>query len=315
MTIHPDHLLTLAYVARTGSLTQAAALLGKTQPAISAQIKLLNDAVGEPVVIRHRKGMSLSRAGEALLPSAQIIARATDIAEQIGQRLHGVDFGELRLACATSISVYFLPPVLALFHQRHASIKLKVTNHSTQNAIKTMESGNADLAIVHGPVNDLPANFTLKHIMDDETILALRRDHPLAKRKNLKVADLNGLSVVSQGPASATNILIENLANRAKIKLDNRFEVVNVEAIKEAILQGFGAGFLSRLSVHREVKSGSLVALRIRDGHLQRPIALIHPQENQISPRIGAFLAVLDDAKKSIGHMSGGGRGSPNSRR
>ncbi|MEQ9055824.1 MAG: LysR substrate-binding domain-containing protein, partial [Roseovarius confluentis] len=157
-----------------------------------------------------------------------------------------------------------------------------------------------DLAIVHGPVgNATPQHFTLTHIMEDETLLAVRGDHPLAKRKSLTTKDLNGLSIVYQGPVSATHAIIQNLARRTGIEFESQFEVASVEAIKESILQGFGAGFLSRMSVQREVAAGSLVALSIKDGHLQRPIMVIHPQENQISPRIHAFLDVLDETRRA----------------
>lgn len=293
MRLQPDHLLVLALVARTGSLTEAARRLGRTQPAVSTQIRRLSDAVGEPVVARHRYGVTLTPAGKALLPSAQALARSLENAGEIGDRLRGLKQGPLRVLTSTSVAVYFLPPLLALIHERYPGIELQLRHRTPDEAIRELNRSDADLAVVRAPIGAIPPNFVSSLLLTDETIVAVPPDHRLAGRDDLRVDDLDGLEVVVRGDPSPTRRLVERLAAEAGVGFRVKFEVGTIEALKEAILQGFGAGFLSRLVVAREVDSGRLAALRMHHPALFREIHLIHASPAQVSPRVGAFLDAL----------------------
>lgn len=296
MRLQPDQLLVLACVARTGNLTQAGRLLGKTQPAVSMQLKRLATAIGEPLVVRERYGVSLTSAGKALLPAAEALARSVDVAEEVRDRLRGVKIGSLRVLTNTSVATYFLPPVLALFQERHPWIELRVVRHTAEEAVRLLEKGEGDVAIVRGPFRGGAVDFVHRHLLDDETVFAVRPDHPLADRKELTIHDIAGFDMVTQGRTSGTRNLLERLAAEANVSLRIKLEVLSIEAIKEAILQGFGAGCLSRLAIDRELRSGELVGVHIAAQELRRrPVMLLHPPHGQDSPRLRAFLQALSE--------------------
>ena len=297
MPITPNHLIALAYVARSGSLTAAGEALGKTQPAVSAQLKQLSDVVGMPLVTRHRHGVTLSPAGEALLPYAQACVRALEGAGLTLKRLSGMEAGKLRVLASTSVAVYMLPPALALFHASFPGIELLLGRHNAEDAMQALERGDGDLAVVRGPAAvatlSFASNFVLQVLAEDETMLVVTRKHPLAKHRELAIEQLDGLVIVSRENSSATGALVEQLAARAGVSFCVKFQTVGVEALKEAVLQGFGAGFLSRLAVQRELDTGTLAAIRITAPELTQHITIAYPARGQCPPTVPRFVEIL----------------------
>lgn len=298
LKVTSHHLIALAAVSQTGSLTGASVALGKTQPAVSAHLRQLSEAVGAPLLVRHRYGVRLAPAAEELLPYAQACVRALEGAQRAAERLRGLEAGRLRVLASTSVAVYVLPPVLAAFHARYPGIDLGVSRHNAKDAMEALEQGLGEVAVVRGPVAITPAltlNFVIRALVQDRTVLVVRRDHPLAKRRLLQPRQLDGIEIVRRETGSATGALVERMAEREGIRLKVKFQTVGVEALKEAILQGFGAGFLSRLAVRREIESGALVAVEVQAPELVQHITLAHPATGQSSPAAQKFVEILQE--------------------
>ena len=296
MNVTAHHLIALASVASAGSFSRASHVLGKTQPAVSAQLKQLSDAVATPLVVRHRHGVALTPAAETLLPYAQACVRALEGADQAVRRLRGLEEGTLRVLASTSVAVYMLPPVLAEFHARYPGIELQMTRHTADEAMSALQRGAGDIAVVRGPSSTSPAlgsNFVTRTLVSDETMLVVPRDHTLAKRRKVRVAQLDGLAIVNREAGSATRALVERMAARANVSFKVKFHTVGVEALKEAVLQGFGAGFLSRLAVQREVESGTLAAVHIDAPELIQHITTAYPALGQCPPMVQEFVKIL----------------------
>jgi DNA-binding transcriptional LysR family regulator len=296
--VTPHQLIALASVASSGSLTAAGGVLGRTQPAVSAHLKQLSQNLGAPLLVRHRHGVRLAPAAAVLLPYAQACVRALDGAQQAMERLRGLEVGTLRVLASTSVAVYMLPPVLAAFHTNYPGIALQMTRCNAEDAIKSLENGDGDIAVVRGgtPMRaTLPSNFVIDTLLRDETILAVPAGHPLAQRKDVRVKDLDGLDIIERESGSATRALVERIAAQAKIKLNVKFQTVGVEALKEAILQGFGAGFLSRLAVQREVDGGSLVAISVNARQFSQTITLAYPVAGQCPPTVQPLVKLMQE--------------------
>lgn len=297
MKLTHNQLVTLSWVARTGSLTAAGNALGRTQPALSAHLKMLADAVGAPVITRHRHGVTLTNAGNELLAYAEACMRALEGAEQAVTRMRGLATGKLDVLASTSVAVYMLPSALAEFHARYPAVEIRVTRHNAEESIRALERGLGDIALVRGsPVamsKGFAPNFVTQDMLEDETVLAVTPDHPLARRREVSLTDLEGLSIVSREETSATQALVKRATENAGVQLKVVFQTVGVEALKEAVLQGFGAGFLSRLAVRREVESGSLKAIRIRAPELKQHITMTYPELGQCQPAVPIFVGIV----------------------
>lgn len=303
MKLTHNHLCALAWVARTGSLTAAGHALGRTQPALSAQLKMLTDAAGAPVIIRHRHGVKLTSTGQELLAYAESCLRALEGAQQAVTRMRGLETGKLDVLASTSVAVYMLPSSLARFHARYPAVEIRVTRHSAEEAMRALERGLGDVALVRGSpaimAEGFAPNFVVQKLLEDETVLAVTPEHPLARKKTVSPADLNGLGIVSREPTSATQTLVQSAADAAGIRFRTMFQTVGVEALKEAVLQGFGAGFLSKLAIQREVEAGTLKAIRIRAFNLTQDITMSYPESGQCAPAVPIFVDIVRELNQN----------------
>lgn len=291
MQLEPDQLVTFAVVAKAGSLSEAAKVLYKSQPAVSSQLKKLQEAVGEPLYKRHRYGIVLTPTGEALLPYAQTLLRSLEGARQYAIDLKGGHQGHLRVAASTTVAMYYLPKKLKTFADAHPSVDLHLLTCNTQEALALLREGSADLALIEGPDSAEGLEHTV--IAQDEIILGVLPMHPLARRKRVNQKDLSELQVVRREYGSGTRAVVDAALQSHGVMPKTVLEAKGVDAVKESILQGFGAGFISRLAVQREVEMGLLIALPIGVKGLQRSLSLVHPALSLCSQNARRFIGFI----------------------
>lgn len=277
MPVHAEHLLTFAAVARSGSLSAAAEELHLSQPSVSAQLKLLTSAVGEPLFTRHRYGVRLTPTGEALLPHAQGVWRALDGARHFVREVQGLGAGAVRVAASNTLAAHVLPRVLATFRAQHSSVRLDVQTGNTREALRRLLAGDCDLALVEGPLTPVQSGLRAQILGHDRLCLVFAPHHPLA-RAHLDLSDLQGLPVVWREVGSGTREVAEQALLRADITVTSVLELAGTEAVKEAVLSGLGAAFLSELSVRREREAGQLVSPDLSLPGLSRPLTALTPE-------------------------------------
>lgn len=293
MRLRPEHLLSFVRVAQAGSVSVAAERMHRTQPALSAQLRKLTDAVGEPLYSRHYAGVRLTAAGEALLPFALEVARAMEAAQHWADDLGELTIGRLRLAASMTVAVYLLPELLARFHGRHPGLELELLTRNSVEALALLMAGQADLCIVEGPIGLLPEGVTAELVGQDEIVLVVRPDHPLASATDVQLADLDALEVARREIGSGTREVVDRALASAGVRVRTSLEATGLEAVKEAVLHGFGAGFLARVSVQRELDGGLLMVVPIRDAALMRPLTLMRMPEERSGRAARALLAFL----------------------
>ncbi len=224
-------------------------------------------------------------------------------ATQAVVRLKGLETGSLHVLASSSTAVYFLPSVLSSFHATYPGIDIKISRYHAESALEALTRGHGDVAVVRGT----PSSFSrlspilrVDHLLEDDTVLVVPRGHSLSQLGRVDLRKLDGLGIVSREPTSATQVLVDRLTVSANIRFDVKFQTVGVEGVKEAILRGLGAGFLSRLSVQRYVSNGSLVAIPIQSSRVQQVIAVVHPSSGYRAPACNRFVeALIDDARRA----------------
>lgn len=294
MKLASEPLLSLAIVHEAGSLSGAARMLGKTQPALSMQMRNLAAIVGQPVLARNRRGVALTAVGLELLPHAQAIARAMRSVHSTMDKIAGKEEGTLRIITSTSVAIYCLPGPLGRLKHRFPNLEVQVARQSAENSIEILKQGRAELVVERGPEMTVPPRgFELTRIIEDSTIFAVPPDHPLCKTGRVSVRDIEGLAFVVQEHPSRTRRLVERLFQENGLDFRPTYETVGIEAVKEAVLQGAGTGFLPRVSVNREVQNGELVALELDHVEARRPIFAVHAENKLNSPLCKAFLECL----------------------
>ncbi|MEJ2287530.1 MAG: LysR family transcriptional regulator, partial [Deinococcales bacterium] len=273
--VEPEPLIVFARVAEAGSVSAAAETLHRTQPAVSAQLRKLTEAVGEPLYRRHRHGVRLTPAGEALLPYAQAVAAAVHGAQRWADELGGLLRGTVRVAASMTVAVYQLPPALAAFRRDHPRLGIVLLTRNSADAAELLATGQADLAIVEGPVDDLPVGIEASVFGLDWLALVVHPAHPLRPEAPLPLRALEGLDVVRREPGSGTREVVDRALRVEGVELVTALEATGLDTVKQAVLAGLGAGFLSASAVRREVEAGALRVVPLASRALVRPLTLL----------------------------------------
>ncbi|HEV8642478.1 MAG TPA: LysR substrate-binding domain-containing protein, partial [Methylomirabilota bacterium] len=194
MDVELRQLRYLIAVAEERHFTRAARGLRVAQPAVSKQIRLLEEELGTTLLHRTRGNLTLTTAGEAFLPWARQavtdLATAIDEARETG----GIRRGRMSIGATPSITTAILPQALGKFHATYPGIELKLHEAGSRDLVRELEQGSLDLALVILPVTHRSLETT--PILREELVLAVASSHPLAERKRIGFADLRGVPLV-----------------------------------------------------------------------------------------------------------------------
>lgn len=292
MIVEADHLVAFARIAAEGSVTRAAETLHRSQPAISQQMARLREAVGDPLYRRTRHGVTLTPAGEALLPHAEALSRALSGARALADSWRTLESGSLVMAVSTTVAHWWLPEPLARFAARYPKLQLGVLTRNSHDAVALLARGEAELAIVEGPLDEepVPEDIVASVLATDEIVLACRPGDPLASNGPIPPAALTSLGLVRREPGSGTRESVDRALNAVGIEPETRLEVTGVAAVVAAIRAGLAPGFVSRLAIADDLAAGRLVEVEVEGLLLTREFTCLSEKDELCSPAARAFL-------------------------
>ncbi len=293
MRLNPEHLITFAAVVCAGGISAAARRLHLTQPALSNQLRQLQDQVGQALYRRVGRGIALTGAGERLLEHAQRLADALAAADAAADALAGAETGLLRVGASQTVGAYLLPAIIAAFREQAPGIEVELESHNSGHVLNRLQ--DFDVSLVEGPFAlPLPADRLAERWGEDEIVAVLRRDTALAQKHSLSARQLAAQALIWRETGSGTREQVEQLFRTAGIQPRLRVELSGVAAVKEAVRQGLGIGFASRLALRYD--RGPLVGIPLRP-RLQRALTLIRPV--QPAPACQRFLDFLRAAMRT----------------
>jgi DNA-binding transcriptional LysR family regulator len=275
-SLDPRRLETFRIVAQTGQVSAAARLLNLSQPAVTAQIRLLEAEAGHPLFIRHLTGMRLTDHGGVLLDYAR---RVHTLLEEAGERLQGERSmaGELLLGASTTSAAYILPGILRdfLLSHRPSAFTLEVGN--TEEVLGWIREGRVPLALVEG-LTRAPGVSLEPYLQDELVAVRPAGAHP-ALAQVRRAADLSAVPIIHREPGSGTRAVLERAFRKARLSPRPKpadLVVGDTETIKSCVLAGLGVGFLSRWSIQRELRAGSLEVIALPDLRIVRSFSWAH---------------------------------------
>jgi DNA-binding transcriptional LysR family regulator len=273
----------LQAIAETGSFTACGRKLHVSQSAISRQILLLEDELGEPLFLRIGRQVRMTPAAESLVQLGQRVF--LDVRETVGtitDRTRELR-GTLRLSGGMTVCLYVFPPLLKHLRRVHPHLDVRLTVALAGRSVQEIRGGRIDVGLLTLPVED--TDMVTVPALREELLLIAAPTHQLAKRRKVQARDLAGLSFVLFEIGSATRKVIDNFFASQSIEPTVVMDTENVEIIKAMVKTGLGVGVVPYQSVAREVKSGQLFCARI-DGHeLVRETGWVYARANRV-PRI-----------------------------
>jgi len=296
---------TFRVVALAGTISAAARALHLSQPAVSAQIRELEDECGRPLLVRMARGVRMNADGRRLLEHAQRVEEALRAAAD-AVRAGPDEGGELVVAASQTTAAFVLPPLLAEFLHSRKGTAVRVEVGNTSAVLRWLAEGRVPLGLVEG-LRRAPG-VRLERFLDDEllpVVASSARPEMLSVRR---LADLDGIPIVWREVGSGTRAVVEHALRRTGYRRARRRADVSLgtnTAVKAAVLLGLGIGFLSRWSMRTELEAGRLRVLPIEGLRIRRSFAWALPAGG-VMGLPGRFLA---EARRIVGR--GGGAWQP----
>jgi DNA-binding transcriptional LysR family regulator len=288
----PDQLITFAAVAEHLNISRAAVALHLSQPAVSGQLRQLQDEFGEPLYQREGRGVRLTPAGEQLASYAARLRDTWRQAHAYRDALRGLEQGTLRIGATTTPASYLLPYLIADFHRRYPEVALHTADGNTTDIVGAL--GSVDIALIEGPVGaDLPPDTAVHAWREDEIVAIMPRAHSLAAAASGPGVDLAALGaepLIVREAGSGVRQIVERAFARAGVPMRVALEIAGVEGVKEAVRAGMGIGFVSAMSMRHE--DGALRVFSLSPEPLTRRLSIVVPHASAPSRVVQQFLAL-----------------------
>lgn len=278
-------------VVEEKSFSRAGKRIGRTQPAISSAVKLLEDGLGEPLFDRLGKSIRLTAAGEMLVDYAGRLLRLRDEAAQAIGELRGLHRGTLKLGANETTCLYLLPGVLAAFKQAYPQVQVDIQRAITRAITEKVIEGTLDFGIVTLPIQD--GRLETVTIHQDELTLIVGPLHRLASRRSVRMNELQEEPFILHKVGTTTRERLVKHFSDGGVKLKVTMELASIETIKRFVSIGMGISIVPRLCIAKELEEGSLRAVSIRNARFQRQLGLIYSKGRYQSQAARAFLALV----------------------
>ncbi len=285
----------LAYfrkVAETKSISRAAEELLVTQPAITKQMKALEEELGERLFDRIGKRVFLTKTGEVLLLHAEKILRSIEEAKTAVRDLSEECSGELVIGTSDHISLHRLPGILKAYITAFPKVDLKLRCHRSETILEMVSKNLVDIGVITLP--RMSPNLISRVIWKDAMSLVFPKGHPLFALKKIRMKDLVRYGMILPETGTTTRKNID--ASFAKKRLAPRvtMEVAYIETIKGLVKAGLGISILPDKAVEEDVRSGTIVKAKIQDANFSRNLGVVHLKDKFLSRPAKEFLNFLE---------------------
>ena len=260
------------------SFRRAAEELHLSQPAITQQVKALEDELGTRLFDRTGGRVVLTPAGRILKKRAAELAELAAHTQGEIAALSGEHSGLLSAGASTSIAQYVLPRMLGDFKRQHPKVKLQIRSGNTEQVLEWLVEGRISIGLIEGPA--LRKDLRVEPFMEDELVLLFPAGHPWSKRKELTVEDLKGASFLLRERGSGTRRVLEQALERAGLKMreiDVAMELDSSEAIISSVEMGLGIGFVTRAAVLPRLPLGKIATASIKGMRIPRNFSFVYP--------------------------------------
>jgi len=284
-----EQLRTFLEVSRLKSFSRAAEKLGVTQPAISAQIRSLENEAGARLFDRDGGKVTFTAAGRLFEPFAEHCLQVhSHIMVAIGE-LHRSPRGEISISANEATTLYVLPAVFAQFKKQYTRVNLSIVRADRARSLEAVSNREVDFGIVSLPVKD--ARLLVDIIHKDDLVLVVPKAHPLAVRDQVKFSEILQYPLVLPKHGRQRE-QIDDIFRANDVQPRVAMEVDSSELLKRLIGAGLGMGFLPRSNVRDDEHNGLLKTIKVEGVRLSRELALVYRKDKTLTRAAHAFLEI-----------------------
>ena len=291
-----DQLVSFLEVAKLQSFSLAAEKIFRTQPAISAQVRLLEQACGEKLFDRSGKKVLLTPAGEILRRYAQQMLDLQRVALQAVAELNRTPRGKLYIGANEATCLYVLPKTFARFKQLYPLVQISIYRNFSHKIVQKVHEGAVDLGIVTLP--QTAENMEVIPVFRDEVQAVVPKDHPLGKKRSVTVEEMSLYPLILP-KTGHTRVMLDKLLRPYRDRVQISMELASVETIKKFVGAGLGISVLSRTYAQAEVAAGLLKLIPLEGQRLYRELGLIYRRDRHHSRPAKVFIDMVRESTKA----------------
>ena len=288
----------LQAIAETGSFTACGRKLHVSQSAISRQILLLEEELGEPLFLRVGRQVRMTPAAESLVQLGQrVFLDLRDTVGAITDRTRQLK-GTLRLSGGMTVCLYVFPPLLKHLRRVHPHLDVRLTVATAGQSVQQIRDSRVDAGLLTLPVEG--ADLVTVPVLNEELLLVTTPTHLLARRRKVAPRDLAGQPFILFEQGSATRKVIDRFFATEQIEPTIVMDTENVEIIKAMVKTGLGIGIVPYQAVAREVRAGQFFCTRIEGHELVRQTGWVYARSNRVPRMIHELLTAFEAVRPRL---------------
>ncbi|MBL4692287.1 MAG: LysR family transcriptional regulator [Magnetovibrio sp.] len=268
-----------------------------TQPAVSMQVKQLEEQIGQPLFEQMGKKIYLTEAGREVRQYARAIMQQLEDLRSGLDSLKGLERGTLRISVATTAH-YFAPKLLSIFYERYPGVNVKLDVTNREQLITQLINNEVDMVIMGRPPEETDIEGGV--FMENPLVLIAPKEHPFGREKSIQLDRLENEIFLVREEGSGTRKAMELFFTQHGIEMTTGMEVSSDEAIKQSVQAGLGLGIMSRDAVQNELQLGQLIVPDILHFPIMRQWHVLHRKGKRLSPIALAFKDFLLNEATSI---------------
>lgn len=297
MNISLQQLRALQLIAHHNSITKAAQSMGMTQPAVSIQLKNLQEQFEVPLTEVIGKKIYITEFGQELVETADRIFAEVDQIEQKMLEIKGLLAGKIRIS-AVSTGKYIMPYLMADFMKIHPHVEISLEVSNRHKVLAHLQENDTDLALV----SVYPEEFNLEnvHLAENKLQLACSPENAEVYRNEIEAGRWENIPFVLREKGSGTRVMMEKFFHERKINVNSRLDLATNEAVKQAVMAGLGASILSNFSMHQEIIQGRIAIIDYPDLPIIGKWHLVWLKQKKHSPAVLAFIRWISENKEKV---------------
>ena len=299
MNVTFRQLRVFAEVARQASVTRAAETLHLTPPAVSMQVREIEQQVGLPLFDRSARRLQLTAAGEHFVLYARRLLATLKEADDAMARLRRIESGVLTIGMVSSAK-YFLPQLLAAFHGDHPAVEVRLRLGGREQLAQLMADNAIDLAVMGRPPKDFPARA--EPFAMHPHVLVTAPGHPFTRMARVPAAELAPEPFIVREPESGTRSALQEYLDEHRLAPSFVMEMASNEAIKQAVMAGLGVSLLSLHTIGLEWNQGLIAVPEVEGLPLMRRWHVVSRAGRPLSPAAEAMRVFI--LERGEGHLS-----------
>jgi DNA-binding transcriptional LysR family regulator len=285
-----DQLTTFIEIAKLGSFSRAGQKLFRSQPAVSAQVRQLEQEYGEKLFDRGRKSVRLTSAGETLFEYAERLTNLRNESLRAVADKATIPRGVLAIGANEATCLYVLPDVFAEYHRLYPSVKISIYRNFSHKVLQKVEDGSVDVGVVTLPAKS--PSLKIHPIYRDRVMLMVNPRNPLAKLKVVKMRDIAEQPLIFPR-TGFTRQLLDKHFRPYRSQLQVTMELTSVGMIKCFVAAGLGVSLISASFAKNELRAGQVKLIPIADVELWRELGIVYRRDRTLPRSTTAFITLL----------------------